>query len=164
MARAWKFGKDINTDAITPGRFNLTADPKELAKICFIEERPEFTKEAKKGDVIIADENFGCGSSRETAPVAIKASGIQAVIAKSFARIFYRNCINIGLPVLVSEEAVQGINEGDEVSVEFELGVIKNNSSKKEFKANELPKFALQIIEAGGVVDYLNKKGGFDEL
>src|SRR3989338_3048389 len=111
MGKAWKLGNDVNTDVITPGRFNLTADPKELAKICFIELRPEFYKEVKQGDIIVAGRNFGCGSSRETAPVSIKAAGIKAVIAKSFARIFYRNCINIGLPALESEEAADGIND-----------------------------------------------------
>jgi len=164
MSRAWKFGKDINTDLITPGRFNLTSDPKELAKICFIEERPEFSKEVKEGDFIVADENFGCGSSRETAPVSIKATGTKAVIAKSFARIFYRNCINIGLAALESKEAVDLINDGDKVSVNLEIGEIKNETSGTVFQAKPLPNFVLGIVEKGGIVNYLNEKGGFDEL
>ena len=160
MGKAWKFGNDVNTDVITPGRFNLTADPKELAKICFIELRPEFYKEVKQGDIIVAGRNFGCGSSRETAPVSIKAAGIKAVIAKSFARIFYRNCINIGLPALESEEAADGINDKDELEVDLSTGAIKNNSTGKAFNAKPLPSFALGIVKEGGIVNYLNKTDG----
>ncbi|MDO8627919.1 MAG: 3-isopropylmalate dehydratase small subunit [Candidatus Diapherotrites archaeon] len=161
MAKVWRFGKDINTDLITPGRFNMSADSEYLKKCCFIEVRPEFVEKVQKGDFIVAEENFGCGSSRETAPVAIKASGIKAVIAKSFARIFYRNAINIGLPVLESREAVDSIQEGHEIQVDFENGKILNKTTGQEFQATKLPKFVVQIFDEGGVIQYLNKFGKF---
>ncbi len=158
MGKTWKFGSDINTDLITPGRYNLTTDKKELARICFIEFKPEFAKQVKENDVIVADENFGSGSSRETAPIAIKASGIKCVIAKSIARIFYRNAINIGLPVLISKEAVDGINDKDDVEVDLEKGLIKNKTTGKEFSSEPLPEFLLEIFNEGGIINYLNKR------
>ena len=122
--RAWKFGDDINTDVITPGRYTVTTDKKRLGEIAFIEYRPEFGKYVKEGDVIIAGNNFGCGSSREHSPIAIKAIGISAVIAKSFARTFFRNSINIGLPLFVSQEA-EKIDDGDEVEVNIKTPALR---------------------------------------
>ena len=124
--RAFKFGDDINTDEIIPARYLNTSDPQELAKHVMEDADPEFPKKVKPGDIIVAGKNFGCGSSREHAPIAIKAAGVSAVIAKSFARIFYRNAINIGLPIFESPEAVEGIEEGDIVEINPETGVIKN--------------------------------------
>ena len=157
MGRVWKFESDINTDLITPGRYNLTTDKKELAKICFIEFRPEFAEKVREGDFIVAEENFGSGSSRETAAVAIKASGIKCIIAKSFSRIFFRNSINIGLPVLVCKEAADEIKETDDIEINMGKGIISNKTSGKKFRAEAFPDFLLEIINAGGVVNYLNK-------
>jgi len=155
MGRAWKFGDNVNTDLITPGRFNLSTDPRELARYCFCEVRPEFPKEVKAGDFIVAGEHFGSGSSRETAPVAIKASGIKAVIAPSFARIFYRNAINIGLPILIA--STQSIKDGDELDVDLKTGVIENRRNRERIQAQGLPDFLLKIMSEGGIVNYLNK-------
>lgn len=156
MSKIWKFGNDVNTDEIIPGRYNITINPNELAKHCFIEVGPEFSKNVKKGDIIIAGENFGCGSSREHAPIAIKASGIKAVIAKSFARIFYRNAINIGLPVLICKDADK-ISEQDEIEIDFDKGEIRNLASKKVYTSTKLPNFILKIVEANGIINYLQK-------
>jgi 3-isopropylmalate/(R)-2-methylmalate dehydratase small subunit len=145
MARVWRFGDNIDTDIITPGRFNLTTDVDELAKIAFCEARPDF--EPTEGDVIVAGENFGCGSSRESAAVAIKAAGISAVIAKSFARIFYRNAINIGLQLYIGDMQAE---DGDEISIE-ELAVEKP------------PQFLQEIIDAGGIKDYIKEQGRLPE-
>ena len=156
--RAWKFGNDVNTDLITPGRYTITTDKKELGKIAFIEYRPEFTAEVQSGDLIIAGTNFGCGSSREHAPVAIKAAGIKAVIAESFARIFFRNSINIGLPLLVCNEA-RKIQDGDLVEVNLETGEIRDRTKGFTLQAKPLPKFIQRIVEAGGLVDFLRNEG-----
>ena len=158
MSRVWKFSDDVNTDEIIPGRFNLTIKPKELAKNVFCEVRPEFSKNVKTGDVIIAGSNFGCGSSREHAPVAIKGSGVKCVIAKSYARIFFRNAINIGLPVL---ECDIDAKQGDEIEVDLKTGKIIINND--EYKAEPLPEFILKIVEAGGIVNYL-KNHDIEEL
>jgi len=152
--RVWKFGDDINTDLITPGRYNLTTDKNQLAKVAFIEYRPEFAREVKKGDMIVAGKNFGCGSSRETAPLALKTGGIKAIIAKSFARIFFRNAINIGLPVVICKE-VDRIEEGDELEIDFERGVIHNLTKKEDFKLTPLSDFLVEILESGGLINYL---------
>ena len=125
MGKAWTFGENMNTDEIIPGRFNITIDPLELAKNVFCEVKPEYAKNVKLGDVIVGGQNFGCGSSREHAPIAIKGSGAKCVIAPSFARIFYRNAINIGLPILECPEAVDGINEGDLVEVDADKGIVR---------------------------------------
>ena len=151
MSRAWVFGKDVNTDEIIPGRYNVTTDPQELAKHVLCEIRPEFPIKVNKGDVVIADRNFGCGSSREHAPIALKASGIKCVIAKSFARIFYRNAINIGLPILECPDIE--VKDDEEICVNLETGEI--NTSNKIFHAKPLPAFINQIIEAGGIINYL---------
>ncbi len=161
--RAFKFGDDINTDEIIPARYLNTSDPKELAKHVMEDADPEFPKKVKPGDIIVAGKNFGCGSSREHAPIAIKAAGVSAVIAKSFARIFYRNAINIGLPIFESPEAVEGIEEGDLVEVNPETGVIKNVTKGTEFKANPIPEDIRQIMEAGGLMEYAKKKLGLKE-
>ncbi|RUM87426.1 MAG: 3-isopropylmalate dehydratase small subunit [Thermovibrio sp.] len=158
--RAFKFGDDVNTDEIIPARYLNTSDPKELAKHVMEDADPEFPKKVREGDIIVAGKNFGCGSSREHAPIAIKAAGVSAVIAKSFARIFYRNAINIGLPIFESPEAVEGIEEGDIVEINPETGVIRNLTKGTEFKATPIPKDIRKIMEAGGLMEYAKKKLG----
>lgn len=160
--KVWKFGDDINTDVITPGRYTVTTDKKQLGKIAFIEYRPEFGKNVQEGDVIVAGNNFGCGSSREHSPVAIKAAGISAVVAKSFARIFFRNSINIGLPLFVSEDSDK-IDDGDEVEVNTKTGEIRDLTKGITIKAKPLPEFMQKIVEKGGLVDFL-RSGGYDNL
>jgi 3-isopropylmalate/(R)-2-methylmalate dehydratase small subunit len=155
LGKAYKFGDNINTDAIIPARYLNTHDPAELAKHVMEDADPKFPSKVKPNDIIVAGENFGCGSSREHAPIAIKAAGISAVIAKSFARIFYRNAINIGLPILESPEAVDGIKEGDEIEIEFTIGEIRNVTTKKNYKAAAFPPFMQQIIKAGGLIEYV---------
>lgn len=159
--KAWKFGADVDTDAIIPARYLNTSDPKELAKHCMEDSKnPEFIKKMQPGDIIVADKNFGCGSSREHAPIAIKAAGVSCVVAKSFARIFYRNCFNMGLPIFESAEAVEGINEGDRIEVDADKGVIRNLTSNKTFKATPVPAFMQELIAAGGLMEYTKKKAG----
>ena len=160
--KAWKFGDDINTDVITPGRYTVTTDKKRLGEIAFIEYRPEFGKGAKEGDIIVAGNNFGCGSSREHSPVAIKAAGISAVIAKSFARIFFRNSINIGLPLFVSEDADK-IDDGDIVEIDFKTGEIRDKSKGITIKVKPLPDFMQKIVDKGGLVEFL-RSGGYDNV
>jgi 3-isopropylmalate/(R)-2-methylmalate dehydratase small subunit len=155
MGKAWTFGENMNTDEIIPGRFNITIDPLELAKNVFCEVKPEYAKNVKPGDVIVGGQNFGCGSSREHAPIAIKGSQAKCIIAPSFARIFFRNAINIGLPILECPEAVTGITEGDEVDVDLTNGRIVNRTSGETFQARPLPDFILKIAEAGGIVNFL---------
>jgi len=157
VSRAWKFGNDVDTDAIIPARYLNTSDPLELAKHCMEDADPEFVKKIKGGDIIVAEKNFGCGSSREHAPIAIKAANISCVIAKSFARIFYRNSFNMGLPILECPEAVDGIKDGENVSVDFSTGEIKNISTGKTFKAQPIPPFMQELIEAGGLMKYVMK-------
>jgi len=158
MGKAWTFGENLNTDEIIPGRFNITIDPHELAKNVFCEIKPEYAKNVQPGDVIIGGPNFGCGSSREHAPIAIKGSGAKCVIAPSYARIFFRNAINIGLPILESPEAVEGISEGDEVDVNLSAGEIHNRTSGTTFQARPLPEFVMKITEAGGIVNFLKTR------
>ena len=160
--KVWKFGDDINTDVITPGRYTVTTDKKRLGEIALIEYRPEFGKNVKEGDIIVAGNNFGCGSSREHSPVAIKAAGISAVIAKSFARIFFRNSINIGLPLFVSEDADK-IDDGDEVEINFKTGEIRDKTKGVTLKVKPLPEFMQRIVDKGGLVDFL-RSGGYDKL
>jgi 3-isopropylmalate/(R)-2-methylmalate dehydratase small subunit len=155
--RVWKFSDDINTDLITPGRYNLTTDKAQLAKIAFIEYRPEFAREVEEGDMIVAGKNFGCGSSRETAPLALKSAGIKTIIAKSFARILFRNAINIGLPVVICKEADR-IEEGDQVEIDFEKGLIHNLTKKEDLKVTPLPAFLIEILESGGLINYLKRR------
>ena len=155
MARVWKFGSNVNTDEIMPARYNITIDPQELAKNVFCEVRPGLCREAQQGDIIVAGENFGCGSSREHAPIAIKGVGIGCIIAVSYARIFFRNCINIGLPILECKQAAEEINEGEDVTVDVQTGVITNNTTGKTYQAKPLPEFVLKIANAGGIVNFL---------
>lgn len=153
--RVWKFGNDISTDAITPGRYNLTKDPKELAGIAFIEVRPEFSREVKNGDVIVAGRNFGIGSSRESAALALKAAGIGGIIAKSFGRIFYRNCINLGIPLLTGD--TDWLKDGDEIEVDWRSGMVRRGKKKGQFEP--LNGFLFEIAESGGIIEYLRRRG-----
>ncbi len=152
----WKFGDNINTDLITPGRYNITTDPKELAKACFIEYRPEFRQNVKPGDFIIAGNNFGCGSSRETAPVSLKHSEIRAVIAKSYARIFFRNAINLGLLCVIAD--TDGIDAADELELNIQSQVLKNRTKGQEIRV-QIPSMMLRLYEEGGIIPYLKKHG-----
>ena len=156
--KAHKFGDNINTDEIIPARYLNTSDPVELAKHCMEDADPDFIKKMKKGDIIVGGEKFGCGSSREHAGISVKAAGISAVIAKSFARIFYRNGINIGLPILESPEAVDGIKTGNEIEIDTAKGEIKNITTGKTFKAAPFPEFMQKIIKAGGLINYVKEK------
>ncbi|MEG0012760.1 MAG: 3-isopropylmalate dehydratase small subunit [Cellulosilyticaceae bacterium] len=151
----FKYGDNVDTDVIIPARYLNTSDPKELAKYCMEDIDKNFVSQMKQGDIIVAEKNFGCGSSREHAPIAIKAAGVSCVIAKSFARIFFRNAINIGLPILECEEAVEGISKGDIVKVDFATGVINNVTTGASFKAQPFPEFMRKIIEANGLVEYV---------
>lgn len=147
-----RYGRDIDTDVIIPARYLNTSDPQELAKHCMEDLDTEFVANVKPGDIIVADENFGCGSSREHAPISIKAAGIDVVIAKSFARIFYRNSINTGLAIMECPEAVDAIKNGDTVSVDTDTGTITDETTGQTFKAQPFPPFIAEIIEAGGLV------------
>lgn len=157
--KAWMFGADIDTDAIIPARYLNTSDPAELAKHCMEDSKtPDFMKKMKKGDIIVADKNFGCGSSREHAPIAIKTAGVSCVVAKSFARIFYRNSFNMGLPIFECPEAVEGISEGDTVEVDAETGTIKNITTKKSYQAKPIPPFMQELISSGGLMAWVKNK------
>ncbi len=156
--KVWKFGLNIDTDAIIPARYLNTSDPAELAKHVMEDADKDFSSKVKSGDLIVADANFGCGSSREHAPIAIKAAGIQGVIAKSFARIFYRNCFNIGLPIFESQEASDKIAEGDEIEVDADKGIIKNISKGEEYVAKPIPPFMQELISAGGLVEWTKNR------
>ena len=156
--KVWKFGDNIDTDAIIPARYLNTSDPEELARHIMEDADKEFPNKVKSGDVIIAGANFGCGSSREHAPIAIKAAGIQAVVAKSFARIFYRNAFNIGLPIFESEDASEKIREGDEIQIDADKGIIKNITKKEEYTAKPIPQFMQELISAGGLIEWTKKK------
>lgn len=151
----YKFGSNIDTDAIIPARYLNTFDPAELARHCMEDADPDFPSKVKAGDIIVADKNFGCGSSREHAPIAIKGAGVACVVADSFARIFYRNAINIGLPILESPEAATAIQEGDEIEVDLETGQIKNLRSGEVYQATPFPEFMQRIIARGGLIDYV---------
>lgn len=156
--KAFKYGDNIDTDAIIPARYLYQTDPKVLAKHCMEDITPSFSHQVKPGDIIVAERNFGCGSSREHAPIAIKASGISCVIASSFARIFYRNAINIGLSILECENAAKNIAWGDEVEIDIGLGHIRNLSRKKEYQSQPFPEFMMEIINAGGLMNYIKKE------
>ena len=155
---AHKVGEHIHTHAIIPARFLVTSDAKELGANCMAGLEPDWVKRVKPGDIMVAGRNFGCGSSREHAPVAIKAAGISVVIAKSFARIFYRNSINIGLPIMECPEAVDAISAGDTVSVDFDTGVITDETNGKVFHAEPFPPFIQKIIAHGGLLSYLKAR------
>jgi 3-isopropylmalate/(R)-2-methylmalate dehydratase small subunit len=152
-----KYGDNVDTDVIIPARHLNTSDPAELGSHCMEDIDADFIKRVKTGDIIVATKNFGCGSSREHAPIAIKAAGISVVIAETFARIFYRNAINIGLPIIECPEAACGIEAGDEVEVDFDTGVIKNLTKNTTFQGQAFPQFMQDLINTGGLVNYVNK-------
>lgn len=155
---AHRYGRDVDTDVIIPARYLNTSDPAELAKHAMEDIDSDFVGRVKPGDIVVAEENFGCGSSREHAPVALKAAGVSCVIAKSFARIFYRNAINTGLPILESAEAVDDISLGDEVEVDVDAGVITNLTTGRAFRGQPFPEFIQQIIEGGGLIEHTKRK------
>lgn len=158
--RAHAFGANLDTDRIIPARYLNRHDPAFLAQHCMEDEDPTFVSRVRPGDFIVAGDNFGCGSSREHAPVAIRAAGVAGVIAASFARIFFRNAINTGLPILESPEAVEGIRSGDALEVDFGAGIIRNLSRGAEYQARPLPPFVLEIVAAGGLIQYVRQKRG----
>jgi len=155
--RVFKYKSDVDTDVIIPARYLNTTSESELASHCMEDIDPNFIKQVKAGDIIVAEDNFGCGSSREHAPIAIKASGISLVIANSFARIFYRNSINIGLPILECPDAVKNISAGDIVSCDLSAGIIKNETTGQTFKAEPFPDFIQAIIDDGGLMKHISK-------
>lgn len=158
MSKVYKYGDNTDTDVIIPARYLNTFDEKELASHCMEDIDKDFVKTVRKGDIMVAGNNFGCGSSREHAPIAIKASGISCVIASSFARIFFRNSINIGLPILECREAAENTDAGDELDVDIKSGRIRNVTKGREFQAEPFPPFMRSIIEAGGLLGYIAKQ------
>ena len=157
MSKVYKYGNNVDTDVIIPARYLNTADPKELAAHCMEDIDGDFVKTVEPGDIIVAENNFGCGSSREHAPIAIKASGVSCVIANTFARIFFRNSINIGLPILECPEAVKNTDMGDELNVDLNSGKITNVTKNMEFQAEPFPEFMRGIIDANGLIGYISK-------
>ncbi len=155
--RIWKFGHNVDTDQIIPAEYLTTGNAKKLATHAFAKVRPEFSEEVKEGDVVMAGENFGCGSSREHAPRALLGAGISYVIARSFARIFFRNSINIGLH-LIEADVFDRVEEGDEIEISFEVGKIRNNTKKEEYKFKPLPEFMQKLLESGGLIDYIKEQ------
>ena len=156
--KVFKFGDNVDTDVIIPARYLNSSDPKELALHCMEDIDKEFVNKVSAGDIIGAEKNFGCGSSREHAPIAIKAAGVSCVIAETFARIFYRNAINIGLPIIECKEAALEIKAGDEVEVNFDTGVITDKTTGKSFQGQAFPPFMQKIIDCEGLVNYINQK------
>jgi 3-isopropylmalate/(R)-2-methylmalate dehydratase small subunit len=154
----FKYGDNVDTDVIIPARYLNSSDPKELAEHCMEDIDQNFVKRVKEGDIIVATKNFGCGSSREHAPIAIKAAGISCVIAETFARIFYRNAINIGLPIVECEEAAKDIDAGDEVEVDFDTGIITDKTKGTTYQGQAFPEFMQKIIDCEGLVNYINQK------
>ena len=154
--KVFKYGDNVDTDVIIPARYLNTSDPKELASHCMEDIDLNFANNVKPGDIIVANKNFGCGSSREHAPIAIKESGISCVIASTFARIFYRNSINIGFAILECEEAAEDIDEGNQVEIDFDKGIIYNLTKNHQYKAEPFPEFMQKIIASGGLVEYVN--------
>lgn len=157
---AHKYGRDIDTDVIIPARYLNTSDPAELAKHCMEDLDAGFVDKVNPGDILVADENFGCGSSREHAPISIKAAGVSAVVAKSFARIFYRNAINTGLPIIESPEAVDAINDGDTVGIDLDAGRLTNTTTGASFEIQRFPESIQRIIDAGGLIESVKGKVG----
>lgn len=155
--KVWRFGQDIDTDLIIAARYLNTSDPKELAKHVMEDADPEFVNKMSVGDVIVADENFGCGSSREHAPIALKAAGVAAVVAPTFARIFYRNAFNMGLPIFELKEASE-INEGDKISIDMDNGTITNETTNKTYNFTPIPPFMQELIDAGGLMSFAKKE------
>lgn len=156
--KVFKYGDNIDTDVIIPARYLSSGDPEELKNHCMEDIDKDFIKKVKPGDIMVAQKNFGCGSSREHAPIAIKAAGISCVIAESFARIFYRNSFNIGFPIIESPEASKGIEDGDQVEVDFESGEIKNITKGETYKGQPYPEFIQKIIQKDGLVNYIQEK------
>lgn len=156
--KVFKFGDNVDTDVIIPARYLNSSDPKELALHCMEDIDKEFVNKVSAGDIIVAEKNFGCGSSREHAPIAIKAAGVSCVITETFARIFYRNAINIGLPIIECKEAALEIKAGDEVEVNFDTGVITDKTTGKSFQGQAFPPFMQKIIDCEGLVNYINQK------
>ena len=154
----FKFGDNVDTDVIIPARYLNSSEPKELAAHCMEDIDKDFVKKVKKGDLIVANKNFGCGSYREHAPIAIKAAGVSCVIAETFARIFYRNAINIGLPIIECKEAAENIDAGDEVEVDFDSGMIYDKTKGTSYQGQAFPEFMQKIIKAEGLINYINQK------
>lgn len=155
--KVFKYGDNVDTDVIIPARYLNTADMNELAKHCMEDIDIDFAKKVQKGDIIVAKSNFGCGSSREHAPAAIKASGVSCVIAKTFARIFYRNAINIGLPIIECDEAAEKIQDGDDIEIDFDSGVITNKTRNETYQGQSFPEFLINIINSNGLLNSLSK-------
>ena len=155
--RVWKFGDNIDTDLIIPARYLNVFDPLELAKHCMEDINPAFAQEIQPGDIIVAGKNFGCGSSREHAPLALKAAGVSAIIAPSFARIFYRNAFNIGLPIFEFPPATEKIRTGDEIAINMATGVITNLTQNEQYQTTPIPPFMQEIISAGGLINHIQK-------
>jgi len=158
--KVFKYGDNVDTDVIIPARYLNSSDPQELAKHCMEDIDKDFINKVRTGDIIVADKNFGCGSSREHAPIAIKAAGISCVVAKTYARIFYRNSFNIGLPILECDEAAEKIQNGDEIEVDFDSGRIVNHSRNESYQAQPIPPFMQDIINNGGLIERTRKKLG----
>lgn len=156
--KVFKYGDNVDTDVIIPARYLNSSDPAELAKHCMEDIDKDFIRTVNKGDIIVANKNFGCGSSREHAPIALKVAGVSCVIAETFARIFYRNSINIGLPIIECPEAAKAIEAGDEVEVDFDSGKIYDLTKKMEYQGQAFPPFMQKIIESEGLINYINKK------
>ncbi len=156
--KAWKFGDDVDTDAIIPARYLNTSDPKALAAHCMEDADPQFAGKVRAGDIIVAGKNFGCGSSREHAPIAIKAAGLSCVIAHSFARIFYRNAFNMGLPILECPEAIEALSTGDELDVDLDHGIIVNRTKNEKYQAQPIPPFMQKLLQAGGLMAYVQEQ------
>lgn len=156
--KAWKFGNDVDTDAIIPARYLISSDPKFLAEHCMEDADAQFASRVKPGDVIVAGKNFGCGSSREHAPISIKGAGVGCVIAHSFARIFYRNSFNMGLPILECPEAAERIQTGDDLEINLDEGIIENRTRNETYRAQAIPPFMQKLIEAGGLMEYVREQ------
>ncbi|MCR4605228.1 MAG: 3-isopropylmalate dehydratase small subunit [Eubacterium sp.] len=156
--KVFKYGDNVDTDVIIPARYLNSSDPEELATHCMEDIDKSFAGSVKKGDIIVATKNFGCGSSREHAPIAIKASGVSCVIAETFARIFYRNAINIGLPIIECAEAAKNIEAGDEVEIDFDTGVIVDKTKNESYQGQAFPEFMQKIIHAEGLINYINSE------
>lgn len=152
--RVWKFGDDVDTDVIIPARYLNTSDPAELARHCMEDLDPGFAARVSAGDILVAGKNFGCGSSREHAPIAIKASGVAAVVARSFARIFYRNAFNMGLPIFEAPQAVDMIEPGDVIAIDMRNGTLRNRTRDREFRISPVPPFMQELVAAGGLLNY----------
>jgi 3-isopropylmalate/(R)-2-methylmalate dehydratase small subunit len=159
LGKVFKYGDNVDTDVIIPARYLNSSDPAELAEHCMEDIDKDFVSKVKKGDIIVAEKNFGCGSSREHAPIAIKASGVSCVIAETFARIFYRNAINIGLPIIECKEASEKIEADDEVEIDFDSGIITNKTKNEKYQGQSFPEFMQRIIKAEGLMNYINSKG-----